>query len=558
MCRRPEESGKKKAFRLGEKIEATIQADYYFGGPVTNATVEVLVYQNPFQHWYRPAREFPWYYEDLSGYATNRYLGSQGQVIKRETLKTDAFGKASISFDSPRNNQQDLEYRIEARVTDASRREITASGTVRVTRQRYYVYPQAKRNLYRPQDKVSIDLKALDANEQPMEVEGRVKVTRDRWFEVWLDPNGREVKGEELKKLREGRTVFPPKPKSPQESPWKLKFQGYEHDDILTRTVKTNASGEAEFTFVPEREGYYRIAWNSQDKGSSPIQAEATVRVATGTTTDLGYRSGGVEIIVDQDTIRPGQKTPVMLQAFTQDRYVLFSVEGEDLYSYQLVHLTGTVKLFELAIEEKYVPNIFLSAALVSDRQIFIDTKQVIVPPVQHFLTVDVKPDRDEYQPREEGTLTVTARDNQGKPVSAELSLGLVDDSVYYIQQDLAMDPRQFYFGSKRAQTVQTQSTFYQKSYAKLVEGEEKLLVDEHERDAAKDLRYAQGGRVKEGSGRFERAQTFGGKIMPATAPMELKAMNRAVVMSEAVAADRIDGALQKQAADRTCCPSQK
>ena len=54
----PEEDGKKKAFRLGEKVEVNVQADYYFGGAVANATVEVLVYQNPFYHyWHRP-REY--------------------------------------------------------------------------------------------------------------------------------------------------------------------------------------------------------------------------------------------------------------------------------------------------------------------------------------------------------------------------------------------------------------------------------------------------------------------------------------------------------------------
>ena len=31
----PEQDGKKKAFRVGEKVEVEIQADYYFGGPVT-------------------------------------------------------------------------------------------------------------------------------------------------------------------------------------------------------------------------------------------------------------------------------------------------------------------------------------------------------------------------------------------------------------------------------------------------------------------------------------------------------------------------------------------
>ena len=200
----PEENGKKKSFRLGEKVEVNIQADYYFGGPVSNAAVEVVVYQNPFYHYWYPHRDYPWYYDDLEQQSGRQYYGGQGQVIKRETIKTDATGKATLTFDTPRENyNQDFEYRIEARVTDSSRREIVASDTVRVTRQRYYVYPRAERNIYRPKDKVTVDIKALDANEQPVTTEGTVKVTRDYWWEVWLDPNGREVKGDELRLLRE-------------------------------------------------------------------------------------------------------------------------------------------------------------------------------------------------------------------------------------------------------------------------------------------------------------------------------------------------------------------
>src|SRR6185436_874382 len=127
------------------------------------------------------------------------------------------------------------------------------------------------------------------------------------------------------------------------------------------------------------------------------------------------------------------------------------------------------------------VPNVFLSAALVSDRQIFTDTKQVIVPPMKNFLTVDVKPDRAQYQPRDEGTLTITTKNDEGKPVSVEVSLGLVDESVFYIQSDYAGDPRQFYFGTKRALQIQTQATMNQKAYARLVLGEKDELIDERD-----------------------------------------------------------------------------
>ncbi len=513
----PEENGagfqpvseipRKKTFRLGEKVEVTIQADYYFGGPVSDASAEVLVYQNPYWHSWHEPRPFPWFYEDMDS-SSGRYgrWHGGGQIIKRETLKTDATGKATLTFETPANSGQDFEYRIEARVTDASRREITGSGTVRVTRQRYYVYAQPEHNLYRPQDKVEVQFKALDANEQPVQTEGTVKVTRDYWFEIWLAPDGREVKGDELKRLQSANKVWPPPPARPDQKDWRLKFRGYEHDDVLTRTLKTDTNGEAQLTFTPEREGYYRVAWTSADTSritnhgsrslspASSIQSETTVWICSGRTTELGYRHGGVEIIADKDTFRVGQKAPVMLVAPTSDRYVLFSVEGEDLYSYQLVHLEGTVKLLELPIEEKHVPNIFLSAALVSDRQIFTDTKQIVVPPMKNFLTVDVKPDRQQYQPRDEGTLTVTTRNDSGKPVSTEVSLGLVDESVYYIQSDYAGDPRQFYFGAKRAQLIRTQSTMNQKSYAKLVEWENEQLVDERDQERMKLQRQSSAG----------------------------------------------------------------
>ena len=198
--------------------------------------------------------------------------------------------------------------------------------------------------------------------------------------------------------------------------------------------------------------------------------------------------------------------------ANSNDRYVLFTVEAEELISYQIVHLTGTVKLVELTLSDAHVPNVFLSAAMVADKQVHMDTKQVIVPPTKHFLTVDVKPDRAQYQPREDGTLLVTARDHEGKPVAAEVAVGLVDESVYYIQSDYAGDPKQFFFGTKRPQRTQTQSTFNQKSYAKLVEWEEdavKMVLEQSDalaRDEQKKREWADGESDKAGLKELRKA----------------------------------------------------
>jgi len=547
-----EENGKKKTFQLGDKVEASIRAEYYFGGAVADATVEVVIHQSPFTPSWQPPYEYPWFYSDMS--VNQRYWGGSETVIKREQLKTDASGKANILFETPRNSQLDFQYRIEARVTDSSRREIVASETRRVTRQPYYVYPRPQHALYRPQDKVTIDIKALDANQQPVQAEGRVKVTRDYWYEIWIDPDDREIQGDELKALQRKSPAFPP-PVSAGSKPWRLKFRGYQQDDILTRSVKTNSEGEAAFSFTPEREGYYRVAWTSARRGKPPIQASTSVWVARNTTTDLGYRHGGLEIVLDKETFQAGKTAPVLISVPTGDRYVLFTTEAEDLLNYQLVHVTGTVKLVEIAVQEEHVPNFFLNAAMVSDRQFFVDRKQVVVPPVKNFLKVELKSDRLQYQPREEGTLTVITTNDKGEPVAAEVALGVADDAVAYIQQDYAGDPRQFYFAHKRQALMRTQSTLNVKSYAKFLENAQKQLVDA--RDFEEGRRSGLGGKERGADKKDEFRGVVGSQIgglssnLPAAAPPEEKgAFSRTEGLRNARELDKVaaDRASQSQA----------
>lgn len=482
----PEENGKPKVFSLGDEVTVDITAEYYFGGPVANANVEVVVYQKPYYHFWQEDRTYPWYYGDMIQ-KPHRYWGN-GQQVKREVLKTDQEGKAKLTFETQPGGQN-LEYQIEARVIDASRREVVAKDTVKVTRHPYFVQLKGEHNLYQPQDKVSVNVKSVDANQRPHPATGTVTVTRDYWFEIWIAPDGHEVQGAELKSVREKTTIFPPPP-VPGQPGWRLKFRGYQHDEVLKRSVTTDAEGAAVFAFTPEREGYYRFSWSSQKNPQSlPITAETTVWVANTSTTDLGYRHGGLEIIADKDTFHAGETAPVMLVSNTNDRYVLFSLSADDLYSYQLVHLTGNVKLVQLEIQEKHVPNLFLNGLMVSDNQIHRDIKQVVVPPVKQFLNVEVKSDRDQYRPREEGTLSITALDHKGQPVATEVALSLVDESVFYIQDDLAPDPRQFFFGSKRPNRLNMASTFQMKTYRDR-KREDQLRQNELERRAYKSGRF--------------------------------------------------------------------
>lgn len=476
----PEEKGRKKQYRLGETVEATIEATYYFGGPVADANVQVVVYAEPLVHSWAPWRKYPWYFENVGYRAPQR-------EVKNETLKTDAQGRASVRLETSVDDG-DTTFRIEARVTDASRREVDGEGTVRVTKQRYSVIAHADHFLLRPGEKAGVDFKALDANDQPVQTTGSVTVVRNRWEEIWIDSSGHDVTRSDLQRARATAVVFPP-------PNWRQRFAGYREEEVVKTTVTTNAEGEGRLTFDASRAGYYAIRWKSEDRdpgrparARDVVAAETAVWVSDITSTDLGYHAGGLDIILDKESFRSGQTAAAMIVTPASGRWVLLTSSAGGILETRLLHLDGTVKLVQLPIDDRNVPSFSLTASSVFDATLATVTKMIVVPPVEHFINVDVKPDRTEYEPRQTGSVTITTRDVDGKPVAAEVALSVSDEAVTAIQSDLAGDPRQFFFGQLRYSTLQPAASVQQQHYVVLVE-EKGALIDERTLPESRDER---------------------------------------------------------------------
>ena len=437
-----EEGGRPKVHRLGDEVECTVDVSYYFGGAVANANVEVLVHQKPFDRVWRKPRDYPWFFSESDQNRRGDYRPDT--IVHQQTLKTDGNGRATVRFETPLGAGQDFEYRVEARVTDSSRREVVGEGRVRVTQKSYAVNLEADHNLFRPQDKVRVTLTALDANDRPVLVEGKVRVTRDRWGEVWKTEDGKMVRWEAGTPRTKVSGV--------------LIEQGYKREEVLVRTAKTDAEGQLGIDFTPEVEGYYRVSWEGDDEGTL-VTGETTVWVATTGTDVLGYRAGGLEILLDKESVRPGQVLPVMLVTPEPDRYVLWTTATEGLDEARIIPMKGNVKLLEIPLMEKHIPNFHVAGAMMRDGEMLSVEKEVVVPPVEKFLQVVVTPDHPEREPRQSGEWTVKTQDAEGQPVVAEVSLGLTDEAVNYIQSDLSGDPRPFFYGHKRASLGQLAGT---------------------------------------------------------------------------------------------------
>src|SRR2546427_9295742 len=117
----------------------------------------------------------------------------------------------------------------------------------------------------------------------------------------------------------------------------------------------------------------------------------------------------------------------------------------------------------EIPIRPEHEPNCFIGAVFLHDNQLYSGSKKLKVAPVDRQLTVDVQPQKPQFLPGEAAVYTVTTRNASGKPASAEVSLGVVDESIYAIRPDNARDIVQFFYGEtgNRVNTSTSLSYFF-------------------------------------------------------------------------------------------------
>jgi len=274
----------KPTYRVGDTMDVKIAASYYFGGPVQEAEVEVVVRQNQYWHFYHPPHAYPWYYDSIyrSRWGSRYYRRGGGAVIKQEKLKTDEHGVATLTIETPKlpedpRQQHDYSYRIEARVVDKSRREIKSNKTLRVTVKPFYVYVNPKAHVYLPGDRMEIDVTARNANDQPVKTQGMVRAYRAVYNE------------EKAKKLREEG-----KPHTQDDL--------YDLTELAADKLATDAEGKAAWAYVPDQPGYIKLEMTALTEKEEKVIGSSYVWVASKDERYLGYRLSGVQVIPNKQT----------------------------------------------------------------------------------------------------------------------------------------------------------------------------------------------------------------------------------------------------------------
>ncbi|MCH8829238.1 MAG: tetratricopeptide repeat protein [Planctomycetes bacterium] len=242
---------------------------------------------------------------------------------------------------------------------------------------------------------------------------------------------------------------------------------------INTFQIKSNKkTGEARQTLRIDKAGYYRIRVTGTDRFKNPVSGSKLLRISGD---DDAVR---LRILSEKHQYKVGDKAKVQLHWREAPALALVTYEGAKVLGYRLVSLKRGANALTIPMAAKLAPNFVLSVTVMEKNHFHRAESEFLV---SRQLTVKIVPNKTTYKPGDEVKVTVTTTDPQGKPVSAELSLAMIQKNLLDRFGDPQSAINTFFGGGYRKPSVRafTSTTF---RYRPKTRGISQYLLAETER----------------------------------------------------------------------------
>lgn len=444
-------SGPEKPVQLGEKVTATIKAKYYYGAPVTNARVKLKVERSSHDTRWFPVDPWDWLYGNGYWWFSPNYEWYPGfrswgciaprpewmpwhrdppELVLDQEMKIGPDGTAQIEFDTSLaqalHGDQDHEYSITAEVTDASRRTIVGKGNVLVAREPFQIFAWTNRGHYRVGDQIEARFQARTLDGKGVSAAGELRLLKVTY--------------------KEGNPV---------------------ETVVQTWNLETDVDGAAHQTLAAGEAGQYRLSFRlpsqraNGEKGPD-IEGGYLFVVRGEGFNGSGFEFNDLELITDQKHYAPGDKVQLMINTRRENSTVLLfvrPVNGIGKTAPQVIQLAGKSTTVELDVAMADMPNFFIEAVSVSDGKLLNQVQEVMVPPTQRVLNVEVLPSAESYLPGAKAEVEVKVTDLAGAPVVGAVVLTVYDRALEYISGGSNVDEiREFFWKWKRSHSPHTES----------------------------------------------------------------------------------------------------
>jgi uncharacterized protein YfaS (alpha-2-macroglobulin family) len=439
----------KEPIKLGDKFKVTVRAKYYFGSPVTEATVKYSVLRSIDNSAWYPVRYWDWLYGN--GYSWFAYDSvwmpnwskwgccrpafywhyrdtPQPELVVTNETKIGEDGTVTFEVDSslakfihPDNSHK---YQITAEITDNSRRTIVGNGVVLAAHEPFKIYAYTDRGYYTPDQKINAHFNSRRIDGKTVKGNGEVTLYKISYKKNTQNDND--------------------------------KFDIIE-TKVYSENVTFNDDGFAKLSLNAVSAGQYKISCvlDGQEGGYvfNVYPNTKKTQVAENNNANESWKFNAIELIPDKAEFAPGENLNLRINTKKENSFVYLLIRSEYgiVQSVKLIKLDGNSTQISIPVDVRDMPNFFIDAVTVVGGRMVVDSREIVVPPQKRVLNVEVQPDAENYKPGVKAKAKLIVTDIDNKPVVGQVAISVYDKSVEYISAGSNIaDIKEFFWKWKR------------------------------------------------------------------------------------------------------------
>ena len=436
-------TGPKEFAAVGEKVRFTVEANYFFGAPVTNASVHYYVYKQRYYHWWWDSDSTDEFDDaagpDNEGGDDEDYGYYGNDLVTEGDGELNSRGQLAVDFEVPKpedKDEWDYSYRLEASVTDASRREMQGQASFIGTRGKTVADAYPERYLYYQGDSAKIRVKTADYAGHPLQQAVTLKFIEQKYEKVETEEETNGYKYKNVDYILHER-------------------------ELGSANVNTDSQGNATYDFIVPSPGSIYVKAIVNEDGRQIVNRGGSFWAPDkqGQWSDFQYRDfdeKSIKLVPDKKSYKPGETAHVLAMLPADNAHLLVTTELSTVLTVREIDAPGRSIVIDVPIEGRYAPNVYLDVSFVKDSDMYNQSQLIAVPARDKMLKLDIVPNKQEFKPRDVASYTILARNEDGSPAAnAEVSLGIVDEAIYSIQAETAGNIKRDFYGKRYAE-VQT------------------------------------------------------------------------------------------------------
>jgi uncharacterized protein YfaS (alpha-2-macroglobulin family)/TolA-binding protein len=216
------------------------------------------------------------------------------------------------------------------------------------------------------------------------------------------------------------------------------------------RTDEKTGRAEVPIRVDDEQGGNYVLRVAGTDRFGNPVVEDRALTVS-GKEDEVKLR-----LLADRLTFKVGETAKVNLHSRVEPGTALLTWEADRILRYKIVEIKPGDNAVSWEVAGEQFPNFTLTAARMAATR-FHEAQMNLR--VERDLRVEIKPRKGSVGPGEEVEVEVTTRDQLDRPVSAELSLALVDRALLRLYQDNLPPIDRFFYDQTRTGAFSTEAT---------------------------------------------------------------------------------------------------